>query len=244
MQRIFIKDSNLPANLLITGPDYHHLAEVLHLTLGKKIEAVDAKGQVGVYQLFEVATNPKVIKAKLWQKQTKTSELPLAVTLLCALTKGQKIDETVEKGTEFGANHFIFFPSQYSPMKFSLSWAEKKKIRLNKIAASAAKQAHRTVIPQVEILASLPLASLGDQPKFLAYEKQKSSQTALKDLLAKLVPNSAIYCAFGPEGGFAPAEVKEYVNSGFQPISLGNRILRAENAPLFFLSVLSFYFEL
>lgn len=244
MQRIFIKNIKLPLKFQLIGSEYHHLIEVLRLTSGNFIEIVDLNGEIGLYQLAKINLASKTAEAIFFQKKIQKNELPIIVTLICALTKGKKIEETVEKGTEFGASNFIFYPSQYSPIKFSNSWAQKKEMRLNKIAISAAKQSHRTVIPKVHIQGHLSYDKLENKPKFLAYEKQVASESTLNLALAKLKSQSEVYCAFGPEGGWTPLEVKDYQHHGFQTISLGNRILRAENAPLFFLSVLSFYFEM
>ncbi|MFQ3257413.1 MAG: 16S rRNA (uracil1498-N3)-methyltransferase, partial [Porticoccaceae bacterium] len=36
--------------------------------------------------------------------------------------------------------------------------------------------------------------------------------------------------AIGPEGGFIPFEIEKLVQVGFDPVHLGSRILRVENA--------------
>jgi 16S rRNA (uracil1498-N3)-methyltransferase len=40
----------------------------------------------------------------------------------------------------------------------------------------------------------------------------------------------------GPEGGLSPAEEAQAIAAGFLPVSLGNRVLRAETAPVAVLS--------
>ena len=41
----------------------------------------------------------------------------------------------------------------------------------------------------------------------------------------------------GPEGGFSEAEEKEAINVGFNTVTFGERVLRAETAPIVALSV-------
>ncbi|BDR58118.1 RsmE family RNA methyltransferase [Xylocopilactobacillus apicola] len=243
MQRVFI-DNNLDSRVVLTGEEYHHLAEVLRYQPGKTFEVADTNGQVAVYELSRIDIDQKQLHAKRISENSRNSELPVEVTLICALTKGKKIDETVEKGTEFGASHFVFYPSKFSPLKYSDEWGQKKEERLNKIALSAAKQSHRNVVPSVEIVRSWSECDLDAQIKFLAYEKTDPTGLNFKASLDKLSPGTSVCCAFGPEGGYDVLEVDEFIDHGFQDISLGQRILRAENAPIFFLSVLSFYFEL
>ncbi|BDR56044.1 RsmE family RNA methyltransferase [Xylocopilactobacillus apis] len=243
MQRVFISNE-LTDQITLSGEDYHHLIEVLRYQKGKTFEVADKLGQVAVYEVNKINESKKTLDIKLVSKNDRDTELPVEVTLICALTKGKKIDETVEKGSEFGANHFIFYHSKYSPVKYSDEWGQKKEERLNKIALTAAKQSHRNFIPTVTVQEHLLWDELEFQTKFLAYEKASDSKSDLKERLSKIAIPSSLCCAFGPEGGFASKEVEEFIEHGFHSISLGRRILRAENAPLFFLSVLSFYFEI
>ena len=45
----------------------------------------------------------------------------------------------------------------------------------------------------------------------------------------------------GPEGGLSPAEMQAALEAGFEPVSLGPRVLRAETAPLAALSLLTLW---
>ena len=53
-----------------------------------------------------------------------------------------------------------------------------------------------------------------------------------------------VTAVFGPEGGISPKEVELLKKKGFSFAGLGPRIMRAETAPLYFLSALSFALEL
>jgi 16S rRNA (uracil1498-N3)-methyltransferase len=45
--------------------------------------------------------------------------------------------------------------------------------------------------------------------------------------------------AIGPEGGWTDKEIESAINAGFQPVSLGRRILRAVTAPIVALSLVA-----
>jgi 16S rRNA (uracil1498-N3)-methyltransferase len=55
--------------------------------------------------------------------------------------------------------------------------------------------------------------------------------------------NPQIAIATGPEGGWTATEVEQAIAAGFQPISLGDRVLRAVTAPLVALSLVAAYLE-
>ncbi len=52
----------------------------------------------------------------------------------------------------------------------------------------------------------------------------------LSETLSLVEPDQRILVAIGPEGGWIPYEVEKFVNSGFIPIHLGDRILRTDTA--------------
>ncbi|MEZ2316120.1 MAG: RsmE family RNA methyltransferase, partial [Microcoleus sp.] len=53
----------------------------------------------------------------------------------------------------------------------------------------------------------------------------------------------SIVIAIGPEGGWTEGEVKRAIEFGFEPVSLGSRILRAVTAPIVALSLVGTIFE-
>ncbi len=53
----------------------------------------------------------------------------------------------------------------------------------------------------------------------------------------------SIAIAIGPEGGWTEGEVKRAIEFGFEPVSLGSRILRAVTAPIVALSLIGAAFE-
>jgi RsmE family RNA methyltransferase len=72
---------------------------------------------------------------------------------------------------------------------------------------------------------------LGNTTKFLLHPVVlgEAGQTSPKKILAEPLPDSLTVLA-GPEGSFTDQEVALALNLGFQPLELGNRILRTETA--------------
>ncbi len=76
----------------------------------------------------------------------------------------------------------------------------------------------------------------------IPYENFKDV-AATKELFSEIRPGMNVAIFIGPEGGFTEKEIENAVSSGANPVSLGNRILRTETAPLMLLSVLMFQME-
>jgi len=130
-------------------------------------------------------------------------------------------------------------------VKYDAKKQKSKSERWGKIAESAAKQSHRGVIPEVKPVMKLREALEYAQDLdllLIPYENFKDIK-ATKEILGKIREGMRIGIFIGPEGGFEQSEVEQAENSGAVPISLGNRILRTETAPLMLLSVLTFQLE-
>ncbi|MCT6817029.1 MAG: RsmE family RNA methyltransferase, partial [Lysinibacillus fusiformis] len=111
-------------------------------------------------------------------------------------------------------------------------------------------QAHRTHIPTVyEPVTFKQLLQEIDQfdAVFIADEEDAKAEkrTRFADKL-RLVHDqklTSMLIIFGPEGGISRKESEALLHAGAQTMSLGPRILRAETAPLYALSAISYEFE-
>ena len=110
---------------------------------------------------------------------------------------------------------------------------------------AACEQSGRNQVPvvhEVQSLAawlgSLPIGSDGEgQGEGLGARyllSLRPETQALNTLVGKstTVPTTAVTFLSGPEGGLSVAEEDAALAKGFQPVSLGNRVLRAETAGL------------
>lgn len=177
------------------------------------------------------------------------NELPVNVTILQSLPKGNKLEFIIQKGTELGASRFFLFASERSIVKWDEKKVKNRLERYEKIAKEASEQAKRNVIPEILYVENLHdlLDNLNDVKgsKLIAYEDEAKREpaTSLATQLKNVETNGEILVAIGPEGGFSEEEVKLFQNNGFVPVRLGKRILRTETAPLYVLSAISYHFE-
>ena len=152
MQRYFA-DSKITTEYQLTPEIYKHAIKVLRMKVGDIFELVD---DVEVVHKMEI-TKIEDGKAKATSVEVIPSdvELPADVTIACGISKNDKADWIVQKGTEMGATKFIFFVGDYSVAKWDKKRSSKKVQRLQKIARSAAEQSHRTKIPEVTFVEKL-----------------------------------------------------------------------------------------
>jgi 16S rRNA (uracil1498-N3)-methyltransferase len=206
----------------LTSEQQHYLYRVLRLTAGDRCIVMDGAGQAWVAQ---VATD----WAMLLEPLRITSELPGAITLIVALPKGSGFEEIVRGGTELGVSRFQPVISDRTLLKPS----PQKLHRWQRIAQEAAEQSERAIVPVVHepIPFRDSLSHVNPSTALIAVARQ-GSQT-LPDILNTRPPSGTEWViATGPEGGWTLSEQEAAIAAGFQPISLGRRILRAVTAPL------------
>lgn len=176
-------------------------------------------------------------------------ELPVDVTIAVGFPKGDKLEFLAQKTTELGANQLWAFPADWSVVKWDSKKLAKKGDKLAKITLGAAEQSKRNRVPEVTLFEKKAdfLAGLSSFDKvFIAYEESaKEGETAaLARELSRMTAGEKLLFIFGPEGGISPEEIAAFEAYGGQTIGLGPRIMRAETAPLYALSSISYALEL
>lgn len=224
MQRYFLRNE-----LIFDEEDKHHILRVMRMKKGDRIEAVlDSK----VY-LLEI-TNTLPFEYTIIEEYTEDKELN--ITLLYCLPKGEKLELVVQKATELGVKEIILVQSSRCVVKYKQNDFEKKLNRLNKIALEAAEQSKRNTLPIIkDIIDYKKINSYKFDHAFIAYEKENDK--SLYEKLSEIKNGQSIAFLVGAEGGFSLEEVEYAIESGYNSISLGKRILRSETAAIFCMSV-------
>ncbi|HFU4090559.1 TPA: 16S rRNA (uracil(1498)-N(3))-methyltransferase [Streptococcus suis] len=176
-------------------------------------------------------------------------ELPISVTIATGFPKGDKLEFVAQKATELGMAALWAFPADWSVVKWDGKKLGKKVEKLEKIAQGAAEQSKRNRIPAIRLFEKKTdfLAQLtGFDQIILAYEEaaKAGEQANLVKALSGLETGQSVLVIVGPEGGVSPEEVAAFEGAGAVKTGLGPRILRAETAPLYALSAISYATEL
>ncbi len=159
---------------------------------------------------------------------------PVEITLCQSLLRSDPMDYLIQKTSELGADRIFPFVSARTVAKIPEEKVEKRLVHWRNIAVSSAKQCGRPVpaslFPPMFLAELLAEFSREDCLKVVLWEEEESS--GLKPLLKAFPKRNKIIGMIGPEGGFSANEIRMAKKEGFVPVSVGNRILRAETAGL------------
>ncbi len=221
----------------------NHIGSVLRMKAGEEI--LISCGDDWEYTCSISSISQEEVLAEILDAQKPGKELPSRITLFQCLPKGDKMELIIQKAVELGVSEIIPVASRRCVVKLEGKRAASKVIRWNAIAESAAKQSKRMVIPKVgEILSyreALALAKTMDV-QLIPYERAEG-MAGTRRVLESIAPGQSIGVLIGPEGGFEEKEVQLAMEQGFEPITLGKRILRTETAGLTTLSILMYLLE-
>lgn len=245
MPRYFAYFNENDKYVAITGNDCHHIKNVLRMKSGDDlIISNETKAFYGIIKSIE----PEKVVVELQYELKQNSELPIYVAIAQGMPKADKFETVIQKTTELGVREIIPVLSERSLIKVDAKSGGKKLERFEKIAKSASEQSQRLVIPKVKqfmTLTELIKYSKNFNVKCIAYEASTNEeQSNLPNILQKMKPDDSLLVFIGPEGGIAEKELSLLKENGFIVISLGNRILRTETAPLFVMSAIVYEFEL
>jgi 16S rRNA (uracil1498-N3)-methyltransferase len=173
------------------------------------------------------------------------AEPALPVTLLLSIFKFDRMEWIIEKATELGAERFIPVTARRSE-KHLVQAAPARVERWRRVAREAAKQSRRSDVPAVEGVVSLKSAMhiRAAQPGLnLLLAEQERSNTLYAAMQAAVnqlgMERPAVNLAVGPEGGWTAEEEALFAAEGWQAVSLGPRILRAETAGITAMAVVA-----
>ena len=203
--------------------------QVLRLQPGAALTLFDGSGAEWPAEIVQMARNAVVVR--VGARCEVDRELPLNVTLALGVPTNERMDAVVEKATELGVAAIQPLLCERSVLRLAGERADKRREHWQSVAIAACEQSGRNKVPMIEPIRPLSawLASMSvgapDQTRWLL----STSETALRHLRTH---GLAVIALSGPEGGLSPGEESAARERGFQPVSLGPRVLRADTAPL------------
>jgi 16S rRNA (uracil1498-N3)-methyltransferase len=234
MRRFYAPPENFQSeSVLLTLEETRHLRDVLRLRAGADIRIFDGAGREFLCEIAEIGKRQTVLKI-LEETPPTAPESNLDLTLAVAVLKGEKFDLVVQKSVELGVTTLV--PIQTKRADVKIKEAEKKTERWRRVALEAAKQTGRAKLMNVELPSGFDeFIEKAEETKILFAERSGASFSEIKE-------TKKITAVVGSEGGWESAEIKAARKNGFQIITLGGRILRAETAAIAFAAVLQHRF--
>ena len=229
-KRFLVK--NVQEETVLSGEEFNHAKNVLRLYEGAEVTLFDGSGQEYSAVIGKIGKSEMVLHTV--KKGVSERDPQAELYLLVGALKGDKTELVVQKATELGVQKIGVFASKYCAAYMN----DNKLARLNRVAAEASKQCLRATVPQVvyfDNFESAVKSALAYESKLFACEFIESSEVELSEI------KKSAALIVGSEGGFTKEEYESAKAQGFQGITLGKRILRAETAAIAFLSVAAYF---
>jgi 16S rRNA (uracil1498-N3)-methyltransferase len=223
---LFYAPEALSGQVLLSEEESRHCALSLRGKEGDVIFLTDGKGTIARAQLTKI--HPKSSMVLVLETEA-VDKFPIFRRLVVSPPKtGDRLDWMIEKVVEIGVDEIVLIQSRYS---------ERDKVnleRLQKIAVSAMKQSKQAFLPQIIGVQKWKqfIEKPVDGDKFIATIDSSVPSRRLLDV-TKQSSGSSFTILIGPEGDFSEEEVKQALEKGFVPVSLGKNILRTETASLY-----------
>jgi 16S rRNA (uracil1498-N3)-methyltransferase len=211
-----------------------HLLTVLRLKPGAEFVLFDGSG-FEYHVVLELADKKQTL-VKILRVHGPVVESPLHVTLVQGVSRGERMDYTVQKAVELGVTAIVPVLTGRSVVKLDEAGAEKKRGHWQAVATSACEQSGRVRVPEVVL------------PEPLINYLGKQREHGLRLLLDPMAESgldgfgrpadAKVSLLVGPEGGLNDQETALAAQAGFKGMRLGPRILRTETAAVVALSLL------
>lgn len=204
----------------IAGESAHHLTRVLRVERGQTFEITDNNR----VWLATVETAHKSLVRFEVTEELAAGEEPAPLTLYLALIKFDHFEWAVEKATELGVTRIVPVSAARSERGL-FEGAQKRVERWRRIAHEASEQSRRLRVPEIATPMKMAEALRDDSALRFWCDEQPGAPP-----LASLVKPGPAALLIGPEGGWTDPEREQFTAAGWQGVSLGPLVLRAETA--------------
>ncbi len=222
--------------IILDAQSATHIAKVLRLKPSDQI--IVFNGQGGEYTGVIEATGKREVIVKLLSHEERATESPLFISLVQGVSRGERMDYTLQKSVELGVSAIYPVTTQHMAVHLEENRAQKKQSHWQGVVNSACEQSGRVVMPAVHAVQTLQhcvdkISAIKDQSMVVLDHRSTVSLVNL-DLNHK----SRVAIFAGPEGGWSAEERMWLMESGAIAVAMGPRILRTETAALAAIAIL------
>ncbi len=223
------QQSQLTLNGTVTLSDdaFGHSVRVLRLKEGDSITLFNGFDSFQ-YTAILANVNKKSAQAKIISQEQVNSESPLNIHLGQGISRGDRMDFTLQKSVELGVNTITPLFTERCGVKLNTERLEKKRQQWQKIVISACEQSGRTHVPIV----AEPLLLIDWLKQETSALKINLHPKAEHSIMTLPTENTRVRLLVGPEGGLSDEEISQANQHNFHDVLLGPRVLRTETAAL------------
>ncbi len=221
------------ANIELEASAARHVARVLRLREGDELVLFDGHG--GEYPAQIVELGKRSVSVACGALRDVDVESPLRVTLAQGVSKGDRMDYTIQKAVELGIARIVPLATSRSVVNLKGDRLEKKMAHWRGVIISACEQCGRNTLPEL-----LPLAKLDSWLAKGSHDSGLLLDHRAEHSIATLPAPEQQACTLliGPEGGLSETEREAAYAAGYRGLRLGPRVLRTETAALTALAAL------
>ena len=219
------------ARLALPDAAARHVSQVLRLRVGQALILFDGRGLQASAVMVEVQRRSVMVEIE--STALIDRESPLAITLVQAVSKGERMDWAIQKAVELGVHQIVPLVCERSVVKLSDERWQKKQAHWQGVIVSACEQCGRNRLPDLATAVDFRsyLAEACDASRWILAPGEQAGWPAQR-------PEFPLQIMVGPEGGFSDAEIAAAIKAGVQPVAMGPRVLRTETAAVAALSAI------
>ena len=222
-------------SVALAPEEARHLRDVLRLGRGDEVFVFDGEGREFRCRVEE-SERDRAVLAVGGEVEPASPESPLELTLAVALLKGEKLDLVVQKATELGVSRFVPVMTKLADVRLrGVDETSRRVERLRRIALEACKQSGRARVPLIDAPAAFESFVKSASADVAVWRVMFSERggASLGGAIEKLRGRPAAVTALvGSEGGWTDEEIALARDAGWDVVTLGGRVLRAETAAI------------
>ena len=238
ISRVYIEADLATGRVLELSPEAAaYVGRVLRLRSGDPLVLFNGHG--GEFEAMVGAGSRGRFLVEVGAHRDLERESPLAITLGLGVSRGERMDYGLQKAVELGVAEVVPLLTERCVVQLDRERAVTRLTHWRRVMASACEQCGRSLLPVVEPALELPRYLAGPRGGSRRMVLSPTAAASVAAIAERLVGNAAgVELLIGPEGGLEAAEVAAAVNAGFEPASLGPRVLRTETAGIAALALL------
>ena len=204
----------------------NHVGRVLRMQAGQALQLFDGSNQV--FEAVIKQADKKSVQVEILSGFEDDRESPLWLHLGQVMSRGEKMEFTIQKAVELGVNVITPLYSERCGVKLDAERLSKKLGQWQKIAVAACEQCGRNRVPEIRPVMSLE-AWCAEQEQGLKLNLHPRASASINTLPQ---PVERVRLLIGPEGGLSVDEIAMTAEHQFTDILLGPRVLRTETTAL------------